>query len=305
MSTADDIVPVILAGGRGMRLRPLTSDTSPKPFLRLFSKYSLFQETVLRVSSFQAPIIVTHHSYLPYVREQLDEIGVIPHSIILEPDHRGTAAAIALAAFSLKNQGKVMLVMPSDHVMAGDAADALRSCVDVALPMVECDVVMVGAKPYRAVTGYGYIVCDPTSELSGVHKVQEFVEKPIYSRAQRLLKNGNSLWNTGILVMRPKIYLNLLKGHDGDVYKYTQRAFYAGEEDAGVYRPAEDEFVKILPISVDYAVMEKCDDGYVVQISAFWCDVGTWAQILRLKMKALFKRIKLTDSDSCHIKKAS
>ncbi|MGH1402978.1 MAG: mannose-1-phosphate guanylyltransferase [Alphaproteobacteria bacterium] len=288
-----DIVPVILAGGMGRRLRPLTGEKAPKPFLRLFSDQSLFQGAVLRGAAYGdgAPIIVCHEAYISFVQEQLAEINVTPRQIIVEPAHKGTATAIALAAFSLKNQGKSMLVMPSDHVLGG-GQDALSFSVEKAMSHVAENFILMGAKPTRPETGYGYIVYDTQGcdDDKNVMRVKKFVEKPDRAGARTLLKSEAAFWNTGIFLVRPRIYLRSLEKFEAELYKQCERSFYAHKEEGQLCYPAKEEFFKILPISVDYAVMEHCDNAFVCSLSVDWSDVGTWPRLIQTKISYAIKK---------------
>ena len=303
------IVPVILAGGMGKRLRPLTGEKSPKPFLRVFSKYSLFQNTVLRVSNFQKPIIVCHHSYLDHVVEHLSEINVTPRAIILEPYHKGTAAAIAMAAFYLKNKGEYMLVLPSDHVLGTEGTIKTANSDDIsqdaqsrpaqkkyfeyltrrAAENSGDKIVIIGAKPSRVETGYGYILHQDLT-ADNCAKVTKFLEKPEQEEVVKILKQGGCLWNTGIFVSKPRVFLKELKAAQSDIYEFAQRAFYAGEEIKNTYIPSAHDFVKIPTMSIDYAMMERSKNMYVAKMTLPWSDVGTWPQILRLKIDKMLKK---------------
>lgn len=282
------VTPVLLAGGMGTRLKPLTGMNSPKPFLKLLSAKSLFQETVLRSLAFGAPVIVCHENYLSFVKEQLKAIHVKPRVIILEPEHKGTAAAIALAAFYLKNKGETMLVLPTDHYV--EDAENFEDCVDHGIPHAQNAIVALGAVPTRPESGYGYVEYVPHSEQEGVFKVRNFVEKPDVKKARAFIKQGTYLWYTGMFLSRPKTFLDLVKTHTPDLYKTAERSFYAGNEASSVYTVNTEDFSKIDAVSVDIAIMEKLKNAYVCVLETFWGDVGTWPQILRQKVRLVLKR---------------
>lgn len=282
------ITPVLLAGGMGERLRPLTSSASPKPFLRLLSKKSLFQDTILRSLPFGLPVIICHESYLSLVQKQLAEISVKPRAIILEPDHRGTAAAISLAAFYLKNLGETMLVLPTDHYL--DDRRAFGQTVLRAQEYAQDHIVALGVVPDRAETGYGYIEYVPQSVDADVYKMRGFVEKPDAKLAKDFMRQGTYLWHSGMFMARPKTYLAALKKFQPDIFKHAERAYYAGDDNGKIYSVASEEFLKIISLSVDCAVMEHLDHAMVTILDAEWGDVGTWPQILRHKVKSMIKR---------------
>lgn len=300
MSKAGNIAPVILIGRPNMRLCPSARDKVPHSFLRVLSKYSLFQNTVLRALAFQAPIIVCHESYHRLVQQQLDEIKVRPRVIILEPEYKGGTSSVTLAAFYLKNQGERMLILPSDHVLEDAGFEA---CVYDALDKVENHIVLFGVKPSRGENGYGYITC--AEEQGASRKVARFVEKPDAKYAQKLFKEPHCFWNTGIFLSRPRIFLDELKKFEPETHKYCQRAFYAGQEDGSIYLLAGDDFSKILPMSVGHAILEMCQKVYMYEMSVSWNDLGRWPQIIRLKVQSIFKREKRINNEPRPHRRAS
>lgn len=300
MKQAGSVAPVILVGQSDTRLRPLARNKLPKSFVRVLSGRSLFQNTVLRVSDFQSPILVCHESYQHLVQEQLDEINVKPRVIILESAHQGTAAALALVAFYLKNKGERMLVLPSDHVLEEEGFEA---CVYAALDKIDTHIVLFGVKPVRAESRCGYIFCEEEKNIS--RRVVRFVDNPSPKYAQKLFKEPNCFWNTGIFLVRPRIFLDELKSFEPETHKFSQRAFYAGHENDCIYTLAADDFAKILPMSVEHAILEMCQRVYMYEMPLFWSDVERWPQMFRETMKSIFRREKRIYHESKFQKRAS
>lgn len=289
MKKAVNISPIILVDRPNSRLGSLAADKTPASFCKLLYKHSVFQNTVIRALIFQSPIIVCHESYHQLVQQQLDEIKVNPRAIILETDSKGSAASVALAAFYLKNKGEVMLVLPSDHVLENEKFEA--SVYD-SLGNIIDHIVLFGVKSLRGENGHGYISCE--EENAPLRKIDSFFEKPDPVYVRDLCNRSECFWNTGIFLSRPRVFLNELKCFEPDIHKFCQRAFYAGQENGNAYELAGDDFVKILPMSVGYAIFESCRKMYMHEMSVSWNDLGKWPQVIKLKVKSIFRKEKYT-----------
>lgn len=281
MVAPHDIVPVILAGGRVTGLKPLAGRNRIPPFLRLHAGGSFFQDTIKRTRLFSKPVVMCREGALAQVQMQLSEIGAQASAIISEPEQKGTAAAIALAAFHLKNQGKRMLVLPADQIIQDHVAfqREMMVCGDLA----DEGIVLVGSKPNYAEKGYGYI--ELTDELGGgTYGVKAFHEQPGRALMRKSHSSPQVVWNTGIFISRPRFYLDALQCLQPDLYRSCQRAYYAAEVHGAVIYPQEDEFSKIGYASVDQAIFER-HDGFSVYVSEMpWGDAGTWKRFIRLKL---------------------
>jgi mannose-1-phosphate guanylyltransferase len=275
MADTQTIIPVILSGGSGTRLWPMSTPDRPKQFLPLTGERTMFQLTALRThvaDRFDAPIIVANARHAELIEAQLGEIGVSPAAIILEPCARNTAPAIALAA--LEAGSAPLLVMPSDHIITNEAA--FMAAVAAALPLVEQGwLVTFGITPTGPETGYGYI--RKGDALAGEPcKVERFIEKPSRSAAEAMLADGNHLWNGGIFLFRADIYLGALSIHAPDMLAAAKAALAQAKRNGARIFPNNEAFAASPADSIDYAVMEKAERVAVVPVSMGWSDVGSW-----------------------------
>ena len=271
------ITPIILSGGGGTRLWPLSTPQMPKQFLALTSKQTMFQMTVQRVTDrtkFTAPIIVASAAHAEIVEAQLAAIGVTDATLLLEPSARNTAPAIALAALAMDDPKSPMLVMPSDHVIAD--ASAFASATAALLPLVADGwLATFGITPTGPETGYGYIRMGD-KQAAGVHKVSRFVEKPDAPRAVEMIADGNHAWNSGIFLFRADVYLGVMAVHAPDMLAAAQGAMASARHQGHRIHPDNTAFAACPSDSIDYAVMEKADRVAVAPVSMGWSDVGSW-----------------------------
>lgn len=270
------IVPVILSGGSGTRLWPMSTPERPKQMLALTADQTMLQLTAARACGerFDAPIVVANARHTTMIEDQLAAIGCRPQALILEPIGRNTAPAIALAALCAVEPDAPLLVMPSDHVI--EDVEAFRSAVNAALPMVEQGwLVTFGITPDAPETGYGYIKVGDAIE-PGVHRVDRFVEKPPLAMAEAMVASGDHAWNGGIFLFRADAFLRALAQHEPDMLDAVRRSIAEGERAGTHIRPATLPFSEAANQSIDYAVMEKADKVAVVPVSMGWNDVGSW-----------------------------
>ncbi|WP_081974393.1 mannose-1-phosphate guanylyltransferase/mannose-6-phosphate isomerase [Sphingomonas taxi] len=269
------IVPVILSGGSGTRLWPMSRPEMPKQLLALTAEETMLQLTAKRAhgEAFAAPIVVANARHADHIDEQLHAVGAAPQAVILEPVARNTAPAIALAALAAKGE-EALLVMPSDHVIADVAA--FHAAIEAAMPLVADGwLVTFGITPDAPETGYGWIkVGEPLA--NGVHRVARFVEKPIRERAEEMLASGDHAWNGGIFLFRADIFLGALAAHAPGMLTATQEAMTKARRDGVRIYPDAEAFGASPDDSIDYAVMERAERVAVVPVAMGWSDVGSW-----------------------------
>ena len=280
------IVPVILAGGSGTRLWPLSRKQKPKQFLELTSQHSLFQETLLRsagLSRVAAPMIVGSEPHRFLISEQLEAIGIEPDCIVLEPEGRDTAPAVAIAAQQVANRhgpDAIALVMPADHAV--NDVDAFRAAVESAMDVGETgEIVTFGIKPTRPETGYGYVRCLPTNGRAA-RTVDAFVEKPDVEIAETYVADDATYWNSGMFLFRADRMLDDLETLEPDLMQNARRALINAEVDGAFLRLDALAFKACRSVSIDYAVMERTDRIALMPLDAGWDDVGAWTYLDRL-----------------------
>lgn len=283
---ASKIVPVVMAGGRGTRLWPISRSSRPKQFLALAGEDSLFQETLQRVADsnqFAAPIIVTNEEYRFLVAEQAQEIGVELGAILLEPAARNTTAAILAAALYLKSeveQEQVLYVLASDHKVTADAGynDAVAQAAACAHAG---KLVTFGIAPTEPATGYGYIK-QGKALSGGGHEVAAFVEKPQLERAQEMLDAGGYYWNSGTFMMPRDLFIAECERLAPETSVAVAAAVAKASSDLDFVRLDKNSFEQAPDISVDYAIFEKTDRAAVVPSAFSWSDLGSWDAVWKV-----------------------
>ena len=274
------MIPIILSGGSGTRLWPLSRKMYPKQFLSLLHDETMLQKTLSRLRGLEhdAPTIVCNNEHRFIVAEQARQSGIEKLSIILEPCGRNTAPAIAVAAIHALQYSSdpVLLVLSADHEISDEAA--FRDAVQQALPLAEAGkLVTFGIVPDYPATGYGYIKRGKAQSKGYI--VDEFVEKPDHATAAEYLEQGNYYWNSGMFMFKAQIYLDELDKFSPDIVSHCKQATSKLEEDIGFLRLDADAFAKCESDSIDYAVMEKTGLACVVPMDAGWSDIGSWAAL--------------------------
>ena len=281
------IHPVLLCGGSGTRLWPLSRKSHPKQFVKLLGEESLFQSSARRLSGadFAAPSIVTGSDFRFMVVEQLAAVEIAPHQILIEPSARNTAAAICSAAVALdaKNGDSLMLIAPSDHVIPD--TEGFRETVEAAVPTALAgQIVTFGIRPDRAETGYGWLelTAQPSDDFAPVAQpLKSFVEKPDAETAEALLGSGMHLWNAGIFLFSTSTILSAFAEFAPETLSKVRDAFSAAETDLGFTRLAAGPWSALDDISIDYAVMERAPNLSVMPYDGSWSDLGDWQAIWR------------------------
>lgn len=274
------IVPVILSGGFGTRLWPVSRQQNPKQFVRLIGEKTLFQQTLSRVCSLPeiaTPIVICNSSHCDLVNEQLRSIGIDKAQVILEQIGKGTAPAVAIAAFKLRVQGldPLLLVLPADHVITN--VSVFHESIAIAKKYAEQNLlVCFGIVPNRPETGYGYIEFGRCLD-NRVHKISKFVEKPNIELAKEYVLSGKYYWNSGIFMFNASSYLQELKQNAPDIYQVCEDIVYNNsnllEE---VFEINSEKFNTCRNDSIDYAVMEKTKNAVVISLDTSWSDLGSW-----------------------------
>jgi len=271
----DAIIPVVLCGGSGTRLWPRSRKTKPKPFLPLVGDTTLFEATVLRCpaeAGFAAPVVVTGALHLEHVEAQLPDLAA--SRIIIEPEGKNTAAAIALAALRLPEDA-VMLVCPSDHHI-GDALAFQAAAREAAALAAEGWLVSFGIAPTAPETGFGYLKQGEPIAGSAGFRVEKFIEKPDLERAKSFLAQGGYAWNGGIFAFRAGTFLAELAAYRPALAAAVREADAKGVADGGRFYPGAAAFALIESESVDYAVMENTARAAMVPAAMAWSDIGNW-----------------------------
>ena len=281
MTHHSPILPVIMAGGSGTRLWPLSRELHPKQFLPLAGTQSMLQDTVARLHGLPvaAPLVICNEAHRFLVAEQLRQLGALGHNVLLEPSGRNTAPAVALAALHAMRDGAdpLLLVLAADHVIRD--VPAFQAAVRTAVPLAEAgQLVTFGIVPTAPETGYGYIQQGaPVGD--GGYAVAAFVEKPALAVAEQYLASGQYLWNSGLFLLRASRYLAELGQHRHDILAACRAAMAQPQTDLDFVRVDAGTFATCPAESIDYAVMEKTDAAVVVPMAAGWSDVGAFAAL--------------------------
>ncbi len=282
------MIPVVLSGGSGSRLWPLSRAHYPKQFIPLASEQTMLQETLGRLQGLRAealsPLVICNEQHRFMVAEQLREMDVVAQNILLEPVGRNTAPAVALAALAAAPDD-ILLVLPADHVI--ENITAFHSAIELACSEAEKGaLVTFGVVPTSAQTGYGYIQA-ASAEASGLtaHSIQQFVEKPDLATAQAYVDSGDYYWNSGMFAFKAGRYLEELERYQPEMLSACRAAFDGSSVDLDFTRLDEAAFSACPDDSIDYAVMEKTDSAVVIPLDAGWSDIGSWSALWDISEK--------------------
>ncbi|WP_191017218.1 mannose-1-phosphate guanylyltransferase/mannose-6-phosphate isomerase [Treponema zioleckii] len=286
------IIPVILSGGSGTRLWPLSRAAFPKQLISLVSDKTMIQETVGRLSGLEVrePIIVCNEQHRFIIAEQMNQIGVKNPVILLEPVAKNTAPAIVAAALKAMqiDENSVIVVLPSDH----NIKDSKVFCEAVSLAAKEAQkgsLVTFGITPTFPATGYGYI--ESEKKDGECASIKRFVEKPNLETAKKYLESGNFLWNSGMFIFRADSFIEEIKNLDNSIFEATSKSLLNAKVDLDFIRLEKESFEKNPSISIDYAVMEKTKKGKVIPLNAGWSDVGSWNSLWDVSEKDSFGNV--------------
>ncbi|POZ19602.1 mannose-1-phosphate guanylyltransferase/mannose-6-phosphate isomerase [Lelliottia aquatilis] len=306
------IQPIIIAGGTGSRLWPLSRNQHPKQFLSLINDNSLLQNTIMRLDGIPhaSPIVVCNQEHRFLVAEQLRNVGIDAGGIILEPIGRNTAPAVALSAFFASSkcteseEDPVLLVLAADHVIKN--IDGFINALNHALPLAQQGLLVTfGVVPTHPETGYGYIQKGRAiTEISS--EIIDFKEKPTSEKAQEYIDSKQYLWNSGMFMFRASVYLEELKKYRSDIHDNCVNAMKSASTDLDFMRIDLDSFSQCPSESIDYAVMEKTDKGAVVSLDVGWSDVGSWSSLWDINDKDVNNNVLSGDvishhSENCYV----
>ena len=308
------MIPVILSGGSGSRLWPLSRESYPKQFLPLTSEQSMLCETLQRLdgmAGLSQPIVVCNEQHRFLVAEQLRGMQVTPQAIVLESEGRNTAPAVAIAALAAIEQDKdaLMLVLPADHVI--EDIKLFHQSLKVANESAQQGkLVTFGIVPTAPETGYGYIKSNRSYDASSVLcalTVEQFVEKPNITTAESYLASGDYFWNSGMFLFKASSFLAELEQHDAAMLSLCKQAFSGAVRDMDFVRLDNNAFTQIKADSIDYAVMEKTDKAVVVPLDAGWNDIGSWSALSDVSVSdeqsnVVSGDVLIEDSTNCYIR---
>lgn len=281
-----EITPVLLAGGSGTRLWPVSRKSFPKQFSNLIGKQSLFQESALRFSQsklfdFNSLIILTSSDFRFIVEEQLYEVGINAGQILIEPETKNTAPAIlaaCLSAFS-ENKDSIIIAAPSDHVIRDNKA-FYKALMIGKKNALQGKIVTFGIMPSRPETGFGYLKIDKINDFNAFNLLK-FIEKPNLTQAEEMLQKGNYFWNSGIFMFRAKDMISQYKKFEPELFERVSGAIKNGIYDLSFFRLGTEDWSKCKDISVDYAIMEKSSNLVTVPLNLEWSDLGDWDAVWR------------------------
>ena len=289
-SSSKSLTPVILSGGIGSRLWPISREEYPKQLLSLIGKDTMIQQTAERIKDYasaSAPLVICNEAHRFIIAEQLREKEIEPVAIMLEPVGRNTAPATAIAALKIiaQNPDGVMLILPADHIIRD--VNAFHRAIDCAMKAANKGyLVTFGITPDKPETGYGYIKqADRLENIDGAYKIEHFVEKPDTNTAEHYLQDGGYFWNSGMFVFKAQTYLDALTQFEPEIISACKSALLESMEDLDFLRLEKEAFMKSPSISIDYAVMEKTDKAVIVPVEMGWSDVGSWSALWELSDK--------------------